>query len=67
MERELETRTASELIKGFENNIAEKFNTGDLMKGNLHITNVTTPILNYRMGPTSSRKFTLFEGTFYNP
>ena len=56
------TKTARELIFGYDTDLTDKINEGDLLRGNLYVDSTVTPVLNNFMGPTSGRKYTLLTG-----
>jgi hypothetical protein len=52
------------LVQGYETDLADKFNTGDLLRGNLYIDSLITPYMNIFKGPTAGRRFTLMTGLY---
>jgi hypothetical protein len=52
-----------DLIKGWKSTkISDKFNKGDLLRGNLYIDDTITPVLNWWMGPAANHSYTMFTG-----
>jgi hypothetical protein len=52
----------SEMIYGWETDLSDKINTGDLLKGNLYVDSTITPVSNMWKGPTANRRWTLMTG-----
>jgi hypothetical protein len=56
------TKTARELIYGYETDLTDSINTGDMLRGNLYIDSIITPVMNNFMGPTSARSLSMLTG-----
>jgi hypothetical protein len=56
------TYPVDKMIYGWETELSDKINTGKLLKGNLYIDNIVTPISNMWKGPTANRRWTLMTG-----
>lgn len=51
-----------DLVQGFNSDFNLKINQGNLLQGNLYIDGVTTPIINWWMGPAANHNYTMFTG-----
>ena len=56
------TYTSKQLIGGFATTVTQNINTGDLLRGNLYVDDVVTPIFNLWNGPTANHSYTMFTG-----
>lgn len=52
----------SDLIQGGTTGLNQKINTGDLLRGNLYIDDMVTPIIPFWQGPASGHNFTMLTG-----
>lgn len=56
------TRTVNDLLFGFNTDLNSLINTGDLLRGNLYVDSVVTPVCNWWKGPAADNTYTMING-----